>query len=153
MGSVPRPDSPGGSYGTAPPPLSLFATGIGSSLPRTNVNTATSIYGWQPAARPDPIMVRLPRANSPFEYDGIPPSLRKVDLSFMNESCWKETWSRAATEAVLQKGPDKSAIVRPSSTPETYCVTFRDGAEVLHKLVETEMGRFAITDTAGIWHS
>jgi hypothetical protein len=49
------------------------------------------------------------------------------------------TLSHSPSSTVLQKSPDTSGIVRPSSTPNTYCVSYRQGSEVLHTLVEVDV--------------
>lgn len=148
----------GGQYGSAPPPMQREAAGnYGSAPPPMQAREAAGNYG----SAPPPMQAREAAGN----YGSAPPPMAavseasgnygtapkpKLNESFKGDSYWKPHWSRQAAEAVLRKATDTAGIVRPSSTPNTYCVSYKMGVDILHTLVEVdfELVKYIVIDIA-----
>jgi hypothetical protein len=156
-----------GQYGSVPPPVSAATRDTSTSgqygaTPNLRKEVGNQQYGMAPppvtapkepaggnsqyGVAPAPVQQQSKEASGAY---GVAPK-PKLNESFKSESFWKPNWSRQAADTVLKKAPDTAGIVRPSSTPNTYCVSYKMGAEVLHTLVEVdfEVVKFVVVDVA-----
>jgi hypothetical protein len=77
-------------------------------------------------------------------------ALGGADESFKQESWWQPTWSSDDAELNLRDASHAlEAIVRPSSQPGAFALSFNDGEEVGHILVAVEGSSFAFDDEFG----
>src|SRR5690606_23907075 len=68
---------------------------------------------------------------------------------FADQEYWKQNWTRPTAEGVLRREPEMTAILRPSSKPGSFSVSYKKNADILHTQVDVKDDKYVVVDAAG----